>query len=180
MTGEETVPVRPRIYAACLAAYSAGRSHGRWIDALQEPAEISAEIRAMLAASPVPGAEEWAIHDHQGFGDALVSELETVERIAAIAALLRDYPAAVVARFVDGSGAGLAGEALREAFEDAYGGSWEHAEGLAHDVLIEDGEVSERLALYLDYDRLVQDEEINGSCDLVKDGDLIHILWKRR
>ncbi|GGS62204.1 hypothetical protein GCM10010156_21270 [Planobispora rosea] len=84
MTGEETAPVRPRIHAACLAAYSAGRSHGRWIDALQEPAEISAEIRAMLTASPVPEAEEWAIHDHQGFGDALVSESETVERVAAV------------------------------------------------------------------------------------------------
>ena len=51
----------PRIYVACLAAYNNGCLHGRWIDATT-PDEIMDEVRAMLAASPLPGAEEWAIH----------------------------------------------------------------------------------------------------------------------
>ena len=30
----------PRIYVACLAAYNAGRLHGRWIDANQSAEDI--------------------------------------------------------------------------------------------------------------------------------------------
>ncbi|MEH6808999.1 MAG: antirestriction protein ArdA, partial [Hyphomonas oceanitis] len=52
---------RPRIYVACLAAYNGGRLHGRWIDATEHEA-VWKEVRAMLAASPEPDAEEWAIH----------------------------------------------------------------------------------------------------------------------
>ncbi|WP_273241477.1 antirestriction protein ArdA [Hyphomonas atlantica corrig.] len=51
----------PRIYVACLAAYNNGRLHGAWIDAT-EPDEMMQGVRAMLAASPEPGAEEWSIH----------------------------------------------------------------------------------------------------------------------
>ncbi|MEP0315093.1 MAG: antirestriction protein ArdA, partial [Hyphomonas sp.] len=52
---------RPRIYVACLAAYNNGCLHGRWI-AVTTPDEIMSEVRAMLADSPLPDAEEWAIH----------------------------------------------------------------------------------------------------------------------
>lgn len=54
-------PDSPRIYVACLAAYNSGCLHGRWIDATT-PDEIWEQVRAMLADSPVPDAEEWAIH----------------------------------------------------------------------------------------------------------------------
>ena len=52
---------QPRIYVACLAAYNAGHLHGRWIEATT-PDEVMVEVRAMLADSPLPEAEEWAIH----------------------------------------------------------------------------------------------------------------------
>ena len=51
-----------RIYVACLASYNNGTLHGRWIDATQGEAHIWHETRAMLATSPEPDAEEWAIH----------------------------------------------------------------------------------------------------------------------
>lgn len=78
----------PRIYVACLAAYNNGRLHGRWIDADQSSDDIYAEVEAMLAASPEPHAEEWAIHDHEGFGAEDVDETESLERVSAIAATL--------------------------------------------------------------------------------------------
>ncbi|RAN32203.1 antirestriction protein ArdA, partial [Hyphomonas pacifica] len=62
--GTSTAPPpedRPRIYVACLAAYNNGCLHGRWIGATT-PDEIMEKVRAMLADSPLPGAEEWAIH----------------------------------------------------------------------------------------------------------------------
>jgi len=52
-----------RIYVASLSDYNAGRLHGAWIDATQDADEIEAEVQEMLAASPEPIAEEWAIHD---------------------------------------------------------------------------------------------------------------------
>ena len=64
----ETEPVR--IYVACLAAYNNGVLHGRWIDAARGEDHIWEETRAMLAASPIPDAEEWAIHDYEGFESA--------------------------------------------------------------------------------------------------------------
>ena len=51
-----------RIYVACLAAYNNGYLHGRWIDATLGESHIWDETRAMLAASPIEEAEEWAIH----------------------------------------------------------------------------------------------------------------------
>lgn len=56
----------PRIYVACLAAYNNGKLHGRWIDATLGADHIQDEINAMLAESPEPGAEEWAVHDYDG------------------------------------------------------------------------------------------------------------------
>jgi len=51
----------PRVYVACLAAYNNGRLHGAWIE-VTKPDVIMEHVRAMLAASPEPNAEEWAIH----------------------------------------------------------------------------------------------------------------------
>ncbi len=75
----------PRIYAASLSDYNAGRLHGAWLDANQEPEALLAGISAMLAASPEPGAEEWAIHDCEGFGAVCLSEYETVETVSKLA-----------------------------------------------------------------------------------------------
>ncbi len=55
----------PRIYVACLAAYNNGQLHGRWIKADQDVEPIQSEIADMLAISPIPHAEEYAIHDFE-------------------------------------------------------------------------------------------------------------------
>lgn len=66
---------QPRIYVACLAAaYSSGYLHAAWIDAAQAPSNIYDDVKAMLEASPVAGAEEWPIHDDEGFGSVRIEE----------------------------------------------------------------------------------------------------------
>jgi hypothetical protein len=64
----------PKIYVASLSDYNAGRLHGRWIDANQPTHGIWSDIGDMLAESPEPGAEEWAIHDYEGFWPLELSE----------------------------------------------------------------------------------------------------------
>ena len=76
----------PRIYVACLASYNAGRLHGAWIDCDADADEIADEIAAMLAASPEPNAEEYAIHDHEHFPAGAIGEFSDLEEIAEIAA----------------------------------------------------------------------------------------------
>jgi antirestriction protein len=120
----------PRIYVACLAAYNAGRLHGAWIDADQSADEIHAEVQAMLTASPQPGAEEWAIHDHEGFGPLTLSEWESFERISAIAAGIEQHG--------DAFAAWLSYDACRDpvdvtAFEEAYRGEWDSMRVYAED-----------------------------------------------
>ncbi len=84
-----------QIYVACLAAYSNGKLHGRWIDAAQSPDEILGEIGAMLAESPEPNAEEWAIHDHAGWGEVYIHEMESIENVSILAGLMSEHGSVV-------------------------------------------------------------------------------------
>src|SRR4051794_6468221 len=65
--------IQPQIWVASLADYNNGTLHGAWLDAAQDEADLQAGVVAMLATSPLTArtgeqAEEWAIHDYQGFG----------------------------------------------------------------------------------------------------------------
>jgi antirestriction protein len=122
--------VMPRIYVACLAAYNAGRLHGEWIDADQDPYDIAEAVDAMLASSPEPGAEEWAIHDYEGFGPLRLSEWESFDRVSAIAHGVADHGTAFAAW--------LSYDCGRDprditAFEDAYRGEWDSLHDYAED-----------------------------------------------
>ena len=56
-----------QIYVADLAAYNNGKLHGMWIDTTQSVDEIFDIIKTLLESSPEEDAEEFAIHDHEGF-----------------------------------------------------------------------------------------------------------------
>ena len=86
-TGQQGSPdsVEPRIYVASLSDYNNGHLHGRWISAAQDPDLIYDEIHQMLATSPSPQAEEWAIHDYEGFTPHDICETEDIPTIARIA-----------------------------------------------------------------------------------------------
>ena len=62
-----------RIYEADLAAYNNGKLHGVWINVSDDLDGIHEQINAMLAESPEGFAEEYAIHDYEGFGGYSVS-----------------------------------------------------------------------------------------------------------
>jgi antirestriction protein len=120
----------PRIYVACLAAYNNGLLHGGWIDADQSADELLEAVARMLASSPQPGAEEWAIHDYEGFGSLRLSEYEPLERVATIAA--------GIARHGDAFSAWLSYDESQDAtdmqsFEDAYRGEWDSLRAYAED-----------------------------------------------
>lgn len=169
----------PRFYVACLSAYTAGRLHGGWIDANTNAEQMRADILAMLARSPEPDAEEWAIHDTDGFDGVQISEYESLDKIAAIAGLLQDHPGAVVSTFLDGWGDRGADEMVRT-FTDAYGGYWMSLHAFAEENLLSEhakDTIGEELFGYLDLEAYARDRQAEGAFSTVAVPDGVHIIW---
>jgi antirestriction protein len=126
-----------RIYVACLAAYNNGKLHGAWINAAQPAEDIWTEINAMLEASPENGylglkAEEWAIHDYEGL--PRISEYESIERVAELAAGIEEHGDAFLA-FLNYEGDGV----TADDFNDRYRGEWESERAFAEEHVSELG-----------------------------------------
>lgn len=111
----------PAIYVASLADYNAGRLHGAWMSADQEPDELLIATESMLAASPEAVAEEWAIHDYENFAGVQIGEFARFATVAHLACGIRTYgPAfAIFANYVGHD------EADYASFEASYAGLWE-------------------------------------------------------
>lgn len=75
----------PMIYVASLADYNAGRLIGRWIEANQPPDRLQKAIDDMLTESEEEIAEDWAIHDYEGFGRWKPSESQDLTTIWTVA-----------------------------------------------------------------------------------------------
>lgn len=157
-----TTTTAPRIYVACLAAYNNGILHGAWIDADQSADELHEDVKKMLAASPEPGAEEWAIHDFEGFGELRLSEWDSFERVSVIATGIAEHGPAF--------SAWLSYDPEREpidasAFEDAYRGEWDslrkYAEDFADEIgLYDAADKSGSSYVVVDIDMLTRDLDI--------------------
>jgi len=120
----------PRIYVACLAAYNNGHLHGAWIDADQDGWAIYDDVKAMLRASPVADAEEWAIHDCEGFEGIRIEEYDSFERVAELAAFVTEHGklgAEVFSYF------GSIDDA-RSALSDQYAGEYESLADFAQEI----------------------------------------------
>jgi antirestriction protein len=163
----------PRIYVACLAAYNAGHLHGRWIDAVDED-EIREEVQAMLAESPIPNAEEWAIHDYEGFPH--LDESEDFADVAELGAAIQEHGAAYVA-YADYVGAK---HATVQGFEEAYRGEWDsekdYAENLFDELYLH--EVPDNLKHYVDYEKFARELFIYDCCSVGNPAGGIFVFWR--
>ena len=90
-----------KIYIACLAAYNSGHLHGKWIDVSSDAEEMEKEAQKVIKTSPVPDAEEWAIHDYDNFPN--MGEYVGLEKIAEITDMIEssDQDADVVKAVID-------------------------------------------------------------------------------
>lgn len=79
----------PRIWVGSLADYNNGILHGAWIDAAQDEVDLQAAVLAVLVTSPWTArtgepAEDWAIHDYDGFGPLRIDEHENLNWISRV------------------------------------------------------------------------------------------------
>lgn len=162
-----------RIYVADLAAYNNGKLHGVWVSALDELDEIWNKINAMLKASPEGFAEEYAIHDHEGFGCYSLGEYEGIESVHEIAGFINEYPG-FAAELLDHCSD--LEEAKRNADEN-YHGCFKSLADYAEDFVDQTSEVPEHLALYIDYEKMSRDWEMSGDIFTIETSfEEIHIF----
>lgn len=165
-----------RIYVADLAAYNAGHLHGEWIDATLGTDDIQEQINAMLANSPVDGAEEYAIHDYEGFDGYSLGEYEGIQSAHEIACFIEEYPdfgGALLAHFNDLDDA-------RQAAEECYCGCHVSLADYAQELTEETTTIPQHLSHYIDYKTMARDMEYNGDVFTIETGfEQVHVFWNR-
>jgi antirestriction protein len=152
-----TSPIR--IYVASLADYNGGTLHGKWIDANQDTDAIMEEVKAMLAGSREEVAEEWAIHDYEGFEGLRLGEWESFEKVAESAAAIAEHGEAY-ALYADCVGMEYADV---DGFEDAYQGKYDSMAEFAEELYDSIGDNLGPLAGYIDWERVGRDFELGGD-----------------
>lgn len=170
MTNDES---EIRIYVACLASYNNGILHGRWIDATQGEDHIWDGIKAMLKSSPEADAEEYAIHDYDGFEGAYVSEHSGIAEVAALAAFIEEH-SAIAGRLMEHYG-DL--EDAKTALDDHYCGVYESVADFAQEITEETTQIPQNLQYYIDWERMARDLEINDILALETSYGEVHIFW---
>lgn len=171
--------LQPRIYVASLADYNAGRLHGVWLDADDELEDLHAGIDAMLANSIEDGAEEYAIHDFDGFGAFRVSEYDTIGVVSKIAQGIRDQGAAF-SHWADHVGTSDPDELDR--FEDHYLGRWDSTEAFVEELIDDFGinrmldEIPTPWRYYIHIDTKTLARDLESDYVISEDGDGIYLF----
>ncbi len=163
-----------RIYIADLAAYNNGKLHGVWINATDEPDEIQEQINIMLSDSPEGFAEEYAIHDYEGYKGYSLGEYASIQNAHEVACFIEDFPE-------------FGGELLnyycdideaRKTAEENYNGCYsslaDYAQGLTEDT----SEVPKHLEFYIDYEKMGRDMDMSGDIFTIETAhDEVHVFW---
>lgn len=154
--------LNPQIYVACLASYNNGVLHGAWIDATQEPDDISEAIQDLvLKTSKIPDAEEYAIHDYDDFPGLDLGESADLETVSMHAQMLvkhgmawSDYATNVGTKY-----------ATEDGFDESFCGEYPSAEDYAEQLLDDCGDLNalpENLRRYFDYAKFARDLSYDG------------------
>lgn len=158
--------INPRIYVACLAAYNNGILHGAWIDATDGIDALWQAVRKVLNTSPIENAEEFAIHDHEGFGSAGISEYESLDSVTAKAAFITEHgdTGQLVLEYVSGD--------LDDAQDmiERYYGTFTSLADYAEEIISQTETITSWLEPYIDYAAIARDMEINGDIDSIEAG----------
>lgn len=187
-SGDHDPQAMPRLYIASLTDYNAGTLHGVWLDAATDVDAMQAEIGEMLRASPTTHrsgepAEEWAIHDHEGWGGIPIGEYESLDLLARLSEGLTMHGAAFAA-WVQLVGTEEAGDV--EGFEDHYGGEHQslvaYGESLLGDLGIDLAELPgmpESLRRYVQVDVAgwTRDMELSGELATMPSEAGVYVFW---
>ena len=157
----------------CLASYNNGTLHGAWIDATQSVDGIWQDVSQMLLKSPAEYAEEWAIHDYEGFEGIHLGEYASFETVAEYAEFIEAHGklgGKLIAYYSDLDDA-------RDAISDHYAGEYDSLSDYAEQLSEETTQIPEALRYYIDYEAMARDLEINDVL-AIEDGHSVHVFWR--
>jgi antirestriction protein len=132
----------------------------------------------MLEHSAEPVAEEWAIHDYEGFGPFQVGEYESLEVVSAVGLGIAECGLAFAAY---ASWAGTSEEALSR-FDECFFGCWPDVEAYARDLAADLGwdealrRLPEGLQPYVDIDYKALARDLHSEVITVTSGDEVFIF----
>jgi antirestriction protein len=155
------------IYVACLAAYNSGFLHGTWINVDLGEEGILQKIEKMLERSPIINAEEWAIHDYEGFGTFRISQYEDIATVCKLDSFRKEY-GDIAMELMGDLGMNLINsfhcktmdeqiEAVKSYLEDHYKGEYEAEVSFVEQFIDDIYQIPEGLHFYIDYDLLKRD-----------------------
>lgn len=179
--GEGPERSAPRIYVADLAAYNAGTLHGEWLDLGVETTvdEVTASIHAMLQRGPLGRtAEEYAIHDHEGFHGYEVHEYESLETVVKVAAFVAEH-GELGAKLVNHS---YDIDEATGVLENQHAGAAESLADWVFEHVKDTGEldqIPERWHSYIDFDGYARDLELGGDIFTIEAEGEVHVFWTR-
>ncbi len=161
-----------QIYVACLASYNNGILHGRWISADLSVSEVHAEINEMLSDSLVMVAEDWAIHDYEGFGKINLSEYEDLETVVKYAEFIKEHGELGQELIAD-----FGFDKAQKMIEDEYHGAYDSEVDFAEHIIDEcySNLLPENLACYFNYQAFACDLFISEYCSVYVDGS-VHVF----
>jgi antirestriction protein len=175
----------PKVYVAdLLAAYNVGVLHGEWIELTPETTvdDVRDSIQLMLDQSPVlpdEVAEEYAIHDYEGFYGHTINEYEDLKALTEMGSFVAEHGqlGALLLRHSSDI------DEAKRALDEQYAGAAESLSDWASDHLEETGElehIPERWRAYLDLERYADDLELGGDIFTINTGDgMTHVFWTR-
>ncbi len=167
--------ITPKIYVACLAAYNNGKLHGMWIDATDDLNSIQDQVNSMLEHSPEPDAEEYAIHDFEGFETYRLSEYSGLKEAHKIACFIAEH-GMLASELLDYFGDNL--EYAQNTLENNYAGEYSSVADFAQELTEETTDVPQNIAYYIDYEAMARDLEINDLLTIETGHQKVHIFWK--
>ena len=166
-----------RIYVTDLAAYNNGILHGQWLDATQDLDMLRDAINAMLKDSPIPNAEEYAIHDYEGFYGHHVEEYSNIETLHEIACFLEEHSELGGALLKHWCG-DL--EMAQKALKDNYSGIYKSLADYAKELTESSVEIPASLEFYIDYEAMARDMDLNGDVYTLELAyEEVHVFWNR-
>lgn len=131
----------------------------------------------MLKSSPEPGAEEWAVHDCEGFGAIRLSEWPCIQRVAKLARLIEDEGDAFAIWYETQDGQHFDTEELEEKFLEQWQGCHDSEADFAEYLLESTGSLAELpgwAKSYFDYAAYARDLRLGGDYTFARHGGRIY------
>lgn len=170
---------KPSIYVACLASYNAGKLHGQWIDCTIGYEYVQEAIRDMLKSSSEPYAEEWAIHDYEGFEGYKVSEWEDIIELCELAEVLDSENGELMVAIKDHLGSGTTLQEAKEFLENNYMGCHKDLGDYASSSCDDRGDlkgIPNYIRWHIDFDSMGRDWEYSGDIFTITMEDGMHVF----